>query len=143
MESLIALVSVTSAAFMAGGLWIIQVVHYPLLGEVPVKSIIEISRRHQNLIIRVVGPVMVIEAASSAATLLVVPSSALPIAFINLFFLAVAVYVTMFHAVPLHAKIGRGNSELIPGLIKVNWIRTAAWSIRIPLGVLLVTQINS
>ena len=142
MESLIALVSVTSAAFMAGVLWIIQVVHYPLLGEVPVKSIIEISRRHQNLIIRVVGPVMVIEAASSAATLLVVPS-ALPIAFINLFFLAVAVYVTMFHAVPLHAKIGRGNSELIPGLIKVNWIRTAAWSIRIPLGVLLVTQINS
>ncbi|MDE0846911.1 MAG: hypothetical protein ACJ05G_10535 [Actinomycetota bacterium] len=140
MESLIVLASVTSAAFMAGVLWIIQVVHYPLLREVPVKSIVEISHRHQSLIIRVVGPVMVIEAASSALAFLVVPSDALPIAFISFCFLAVAVSVTLFQAVPLHAKIGRGESELIPKLIKVNWIRTAAWSIRIPLGALLVNQ---
>ena len=86
---------------------------------------------------------MVIEAASSAAALLVVSSNVMPIALLNFFFLAVAVYVTIFHAVPLHAKIGRGESELIPGLIKVNWIRTAAWSMRIPLGVLLVAQVSS
>ena len=143
MELLIVSVAVTSAAFMAGLLWVIQVVHYPLLREVQVESIIEISQRHQNLITKVVGPAMVIEAASSAAALLVVSSNVMPIALLNFFFLAVAVYVTIFHAVPLHAKIGRGESELIPGLIKVNWIRTAAWSMRIPLGVLLVAQVSS
>jgi len=83
---------------------------------------------------------MVIEAASSALAFLVVPSDALPIALISFCFLVVAVSVTLFQAVPLHAKIGRGESELIPKLIKVNWIRTAAWSIRIPLGAVLVNQ---
>lgn len=128
---------------MSGVLWVVQVVHYPLLREVSVESIIEISHRHQNLITKVVGPAMVVEAASSAATLLIVPSNVIPIALVNFCFLLIAVYVTIFHAVPLHAKIGRGESGSIPALIKVNWIRTAAWSMRIPLGVLLVTQISS
>ena len=65
MTSSLALITLAAAAFMAGVLWVIQVVHYPLLGEVADDSITRIATKHQGLITWVVGPVMVVEASSS------------------------------------------------------------------------------
>jgi uncharacterized membrane protein len=71
----LALIALTTASFMAGVLWVIQIVHYPLLGEVPDASVARVALRHQRLITRVVGPTMVIEAVSSLLVLLLVPQS--------------------------------------------------------------------
>ena len=140
MIPVLALIALTTAAFMAGVLWVIQIVHYPLLGEVPDASVARVALRHQRLITRVVGPTMVIEAVSSLLVLLLVPQSLFFMALMSFSFLLLAVGVTVFQAVPLHSRIAHGTSRLIPRLIHINWTRTVAWSLRIPCGALIVYQ---
>ena len=138
MTTVIPIVALTSAAFMSGVLWLVQIVHYPLLGEVSDAAIREISSRHQKLITRVVGPIMVIEAVSSLFVLVLHPNQGLYLVFAAMALLVVAILVTMLQAIPLHSQIAKGNSHLIPRLIRINWARTTAWSLRIPLGILIV-----
>ena len=75
MTPLLALVALAAASFMAGVLWVIQIVHYPLLGEVPDASIARVALRHQSLITRVVGPIMIVEVISSLLLLVIVPQN--------------------------------------------------------------------
>ncbi|MFL2986997.1 MAG: hypothetical protein ACJZ57_07125 [Candidatus Poriferisodalaceae bacterium] len=140
MSPLVALVALATASFMAGVLWVIQIVHYPLLDEVPDSSIERVALRHQRLITRVVGPTMIVEAISSLWILLLVPESLFYLALASFTLLLIAVGVTIFQAVPLHSRIAQGTSHLIPRLIQINWPRTVAWSLRIPCGALLVYQ---
>ena len=42
-------------AFMAGVLWLVQIVHYPLLGAVSGNEATDIAIRHQTLITRSLG----------------------------------------------------------------------------------------
>jgi len=141
MTSSLALISLAASAFMAGVLWVIQVVHYPLLGEVAEESISKIATKHQGLITRVVGPIMVIEAGSSFLLLLQWPEEAILESLAGFALLLVAIVVTVFQAVPLHSKIATGRAELIPKLLRINWTRTAAWSLRIPFGTLVAYQV--
>ena len=128
VTSSLALITLAAAAFMAGVLWVIQVVHYPLLGEVADDSITKIATKHQGLIIWVVGPVMVIEAASSLLLLLLLPTEVVVPSLVAFGLLVTAVSVTVFQAVPLHSKIAAGRADLIPKLVRINWTRTVAWT---------------
>jgi len=141
MTSSLALISLAAAAFMAGVLWIIQVVHYPLLGEVAEDSITKIATKHQALITWLVGPIMVIEAASSILLLLSWPTEAILSSLVGFGLLLVAIVVTAFQAVPLHSKIAAGRADLIPKLVRINWTRTVAWSLRIPFGTVVAYQV--
>jgi len=141
MTSSLALISLAAAAFMAGVLWIIQVVHYPLLGEVAEDSITKIATKHQALITWLVGPIMVIEAASSILLLLSWPTEAILSSLVGFGLLALAIVVTAFQAVPLHSKIAAGRADLIPKLVRINWTRTVAWSLRIPFGTVVAYQV--
>ena len=140
MESLIALTALATAAFMAGVLWLVQIVHYPLLGAVPNEDIQTIALRHQTLITRVVGPAMIIEAAASAMLIFVGPTTSRSLSIVGFLLLGIAVAVTVFKADPLHARIAQGKAYLIPQLIRINWTRTIAWTLRIPVGALVVHQ---
>ena len=154
MESLIALTALATAAFMAGVLWLVQIVHYPLLGAdsgrfeptypllgaVPNEDVQTIALRHQTLITRVVGPAMIVEAAASAMLLFVGPMTSRSLSIVGFLLLGIAVAVTIFQAVPLHARIAQGKAYLIPQLIRINWTRTIAWTLRIPVGALVVHQ---
>ena len=141
MTSSLALIALAAAAFMAGVLWVIQVVHYPLLEEVADDSITRIATKHQGLITWVVAPIMVIEATSSFLLLLRWPTEAIFEALIGFCLLIVAVGVTVFQAVPLHSKIANGRADLIPKLVRINWTRTVAWSLRVPFGAVVAYQI--
>ena len=140
MTPLLALIALAAASFMAGVLWVIQIVHYPLLGAVPDASIARVALRHQSLITRVVGPTMTVEVISSLLLLLIVPQSLSIMALVPFVLLLIAVGVTIFQAVPLHSRIAQGMSHLIPRLIQINWARTITWSLRIPCGALIVYQ---
>jgi len=141
MTSSLALISLAASAFMAGVLWVIQVVHYPLLGEVAEDSITKIATKHQALITWLVGPIMVIEAASSILLLLSWPTEAILSSLVGFGLLLVAIVVTAFQAVPLHSKIAAGRADLIPKLVRINWTRTVAWSLRIPFGTVVAYQV--
>ncbi|MBR81011.1 MAG: hypothetical protein CL444_04370 [Acidimicrobiaceae bacterium] len=140
MEPLLSLTALASAAFMAGVLWLVQIVHYPLLGAVSGNEATDIAIRHQTLITRVVGPAMVIEALATGGILLVGPAESKIAGFIGFALLSVAVAVTIFRAVPLHVRIAQGQSHLVPELIRINWTRTVAWTLRIPVGVVVAHQ---
>ena len=141
MTSSLALITLAAAAFMAGVLWVIQVVHYPLLGEVADDSITRIATKHQGLITWVVGPVMVVEASSSLLLLFRWPTEVIVPSLIAFGLLAIAVSVTVFQAVPLHSKSAAGQVDLIPKLLRSNWTRTVAWTLRIPFGTIVAYQV--
>ena len=140
MEPLLSLTALAGAAFMAGVLWLVQIVHYPLLGAVSGDEATSIAVRHQTLISRVVGPAMVSEAVATGMILLVGPADSKMVGFIGFALLCVALAVTVFRAVPLHVRIAQGQSQLIPELIRINWTRTVAWTLRIPVGAVAAHQ---
>ena len=125
---------------MAGVIWLIQVVHYPVLGEVGKDSIVRISVKHQKLITRVVVPAMVLEALATGYLFLLIPQKALLPSVFACLLLMLASLVTAFKAVPLHSRIARGESHLISELLRVNWVRTAAWTLKLPLTALAAQQ---
>ena len=125
-------VNLAAAAFMTGLIWFVQVVHYPLLASVPNEISAGTSLQHQRLTGRVVGPVMAVEFATALHLVLSPPRGLGPwwpsAAFA---FLAIALATTVFYSVPLHARMANGQ-DLVASkrLINSNWIRTAAWSSR-------------
>ena len=83
---------------------------------------------------------MVIEAVATGMILLVGPADSKIAGFIGFALLCVALAVTVFRAVPLHVRIAQGQSQLIPELIRINWTRTVAWTLRIPVGAVAAHQ---
>ena len=83
---------------------------------------------------------MVIEAVATGMILLVGPADSKMVGFIGFALLCVALAVTVFRAVPLHVRIAQGQSQLIPELIRINWTRTVAWTLRIPVGAVAAHQ---
>lgn len=117
---------------MFGIIWLIQLVHYPLMHWGDSKSFGAMSRFNQERTSWVVGGPMLIEAGCAVG--LLVSDGALrhsawywvTIALLLLIWISTASYL-----VPLHRRLLRGfDVELIDGLVRRNWIRTAAWSLR-------------
>ena len=141
LTSLLA-INLFAASFMAGLLWFVQVVHYPLLADVPDDISANAAVRHQKLTGRVVGPVMAVEVVSAVALAVAPPGEQWQAwLLIALVLLLVALGVTIFVSVPLHAKMAAGQTgPVTQRLVLSNWIRTTAWSGRAILLTLLVVR---
>ena len=141
LTSLLA-INLFAASFMAGLLWFVQVVHYPLLANVPADLTANTAVRHQKLTGRVVGPVMAVEVGSAVALAVAPPGGQWQAwLLIALVLLLVALGVTIFVSVPLHAKMAAGqNGPVTQRLVLSNWIRTTAWSGRAILLTLLAIR---
>jgi hypothetical protein len=117
--------------FMCGVIWFVQVVHYPLFGSVTAEAFAAYERRNTRLTTLVVGPVMVVEALSALA-LTVGPlarGGAAPV--VGLALLAGIWLSTFLLQVPAHAVLERGfDARAHRRLVRTNWIRTAAWTAR-------------
>ncbi|MFM8818912.1 MAG: hypothetical protein ACKOHI_13805, partial [Phycisphaerales bacterium] len=61
--------SLASSWFMAGLIWVVQVVHYPLFGRVGSEGFAAYESAHARLITPIVGPAMLVELVSSIALL--------------------------------------------------------------------------
>lgn len=126
---LILLLHAAATWFMAGVIWFVQVVHYPLMARVGPDGWCDYERRHMRRTTWVVAPVMLIEAATAVLILLASPRAALPWAGVGLL---IAVWVSTFAVqVPLHARLERGFDVAIHRrLVRSNWLRTLAWTAR-------------
>lgn len=127
---------------MVGLIWMVQVVHYPLLALVGVDRAPEIAKEHQRRTGIVVGPAMVVEGVSTLGLLVWRPSEVwwiLP--WLNGVFLAVALGCTVFLSVPLHEKMANNPDNGVgQRLVVTNWPRTIAWSLRGAVCILMVAQ---
>lgn len=117
----------SSALFMTGLIWFVQVVHYPLLAKVGAGSV-AYQAAHMTRTTWVVAAPMLAEAGSCVALLLLAvgptwqrwPSTVL---------LAIVWAATAFLLVPAHDALARGFDPAVHDrLVAANWIRTAAWT---------------
>ena len=114
---------------MTGLIWFVQIVHYPLFPLAAEDDFPTFAAAHQQRTTWVVGPLMILEAVT--ATLLLF-SSYSPIA-VRLGWLALlSIWLsTALVQVPLHQRLSSGFDRLIARrLVRTNWWRTAAWSVR-------------
>lgn len=130
------------ASFMAGLIWFVQIVHYPLFLHAGSEAWCSYHVRHTRQTTWVVAPAMLAELAAAVA-LVAMPNPARPLfAWLALALLVVVWLSTFFWQVPLHNKLSAGcNPRLIRELCLGNWLRTFAWSLRaVVLAVAVVAQ---
>jgi hypothetical protein len=121
---------------MAGLIWFVQVVHYPLLAAVGPERFPEYTRRHADRTRWVVAPPMLVEGVT--AVWLVARPAAVPgwAAWLGLGLAAVNWVSTAAVQIPCHTRLARGFDRAVHRrLVRTNWVRTAAWTAR---GVLAV-----
>jgi hypothetical protein len=118
--------------FLCGLIWTVQLVHYPLFARVGSDSFTGYEQEHQKRISRIVAPAMLLELGTALA-LLVRQPEALPrwAPSAGLTLIAAIWMSTALGAVPQHRRLSSGFSESALGrLLRANWQRTAAWSLR-------------
>lgn len=127
---------------MVGVIWMVQVVHYPMMSEYSAIAPVRAAADHQRRITPVVGPLMAAEGVTAVILLVDRPATmgALP-AWIAAALLGLALLSTIALQVPLHSRLAEGHDEKVAlRLITTNWLRTAAWTFRgLVLAVVLAT----
>lgn len=136
------LVHALLAAFMAGLIWTIQIVHYPLFPHAAGPGWPAFHARHSARITWIVGPVMAAETAL-AVWLAVAP----PVGVDRALTLTAVVLLGVVHlttaglSVPAHNALTDGFAAgPHRRLVATNWLRTAGWSARAVLAVVIVHQ---
>ncbi len=132
VNSTILLVHACVTWFLVGLIWLIQVVHYPLMKMVGREEFVPYSLRHQQAITPVVGISMLLEVATAAFLLIQDPNLRRSSWFLAACVLLVVIWAsTAFWQVPLHRDLLNGHvTERVERLISSNWLRTIAWSVR-------------
>lgn len=117
---------------MVGLIWFVQIVHYPLFAQVGTNLFAEYETAHSRLTTWVVGPPMLVEAATAFVLLLAKPERIPAI----LVWLGVALVLVIWLStallqVPQHEILTRGfATDAHRFLVISNWIRTVAWTAR-------------
>lgn len=128
------------SAVMLGVILFVQVVHYPAFLQIEAERFPEFEKSHQLRTSLVVLPAMLIEAFSGLSLFLLHGGRFHSLEFAaSLLLLGVCWFSTFLVQVPIHSKLEAGFDEaLIQKLVRTNWIRTAGWSLRFILLLLLV-----
>lgn len=113
---------------MAGLIWFVQLVHYPLMSRLGRDQWPGYERAHQARTTWIVAPLMLAELATAVA-LLALTDDPLPRAGAALL---VVLWVSTFAVqVPLHLRLARGFDPAVHrALVGSNWLRTLCWTAR-------------
>lgn len=131
METWLAAVSAGMSGVMCGLVWFVQVVHYPLMGEVG-RGGDEAWRRyhagHSRLTTWVVAPVMLAELGTALGLVWLLGGEGVWVWWQA--GLAVGVWgVTFGVQVPQHGRLGRGyDAGVLRRLVLGNWVRVLLWT---------------
>ena len=126
---ILSLIHLISTAIIVGIIWVIQVVHYPSFYFIERDEYVSFQKFHMDKISYIVVPVMLIESISGFILIYNELNTVLLISMILLFFIWV---LTGIFFVPIHQKLSSGyQEELVEKLVKINWVRTIFWTIRL------------
>jgi len=127
--TLAVLVHAAATLAMTGLIWFVQIVHYPLFARVGPDGFAAYAHQHTRRTGYVVGPLMLMEAAT--ALLLLVLLRDQPLVWTGLALLALIWGSTFLVQVPHHRRLATGFDRVIhPRLVLTNWVRTVAWTLR-------------
>lgn len=141
---IVVLASVASTLFMAGVIWFVQLVHYPLFASVGQRQFAHYETEHAGRTTSIVAPVMLIEAATSVLLLWIRPDViSIEIAAAGLLLTGLIWGSTFAMQVPLHARLSIGfEPALHKSLVATNWVRTLAWTGRAWLALLMIVRLG-
>lgn len=145
MSSAIVWSHLVATIYLVGLIWTIQIVHYPLMGQVDREGFEDYHRLHSTRIAWIVILPMVIELFTAAVLVIATPvgvARVLPVAGLVL---AVLVWVSTFAVqVPLHRALARGfDTATHRRLVRSNWVRTIGWSLRAIVAVSIAVQASA
>jgi hypothetical protein len=129
------ILNLLASAAMAAIVWFVQVVHYPLFSHILSRET-GVADYHADNVRRtrpVVLVPMVVEAASASWLAAFSPAGiGRGPAVAGLVLVGVAILSTALVQVPLHARLRSADvsPETVDALVRSNWIRTVAWSLR-------------
>ena len=132
MVLLVLLAQVFSTIYMTGLIWFVQVVHYPLHGEVGVEQFQRYQELHMKWTSLVVMPPMIIELVTTLYFLFIPhPEISHRVWIFGAAMLGVVWISTGLLQVPAHSSLIEEFSILNhQKLVNYNWIRTLFWSAR-------------
>jgi hypothetical protein len=121
-----------STVFMAGVIWFVQVVHYPLFARVGPEVFRQYEQEHTSMTGFVVIPPMLIEAGTLALLWIYRPAGVSSSMMLLGTAPLVAIWASTFLLqVPCHEILSQGFDEsAYKRLVSSNWIRTWGWSFR-------------
>jgi hypothetical protein len=142
MTGIVVSIHLVATFYMLGLIWLVQIVHYPLLAKVGKEYFIAYEQAHTQWITPVVAIPMFAELFTGLFLLADKPAWLPQWANILSILLIAAVWLsTIFIQVPLHNQLLNGfNQAAHFWLVTTNWIRTAAWTLRSILWLYLILQ---
>lgn len=134
------LANLGSSLAMTGLIWFVQIVHYPLFASVGAREFAGYEKKHEQLTTLVVGPPMLIEAASALGLVFLAQGRLAAWAvWVGLALVALIWLSTAAIQVPCHSRLKAGFNSLIHRkLVRSNWIRTVLWTLRSCLALFLI-----
>lgn len=117
---------------MTGVIWLIQVIHYPLFKYVGENTFKDYHKGHIQKTTLVIAIPMILELITAVYLLIRYDVYRNSYAFlIASSILALIWFITFLVSVPKHDILSNGHNEsAIAALVKTNWLRTFAWTIR-------------
>ena len=123
---------ILATLYMTGLIWFVQLVHYPLFAKVGADGFAAYEAAHtQRTSVAVMGAMLV--ELGTAVGLVWTRSVAVTSteAWIGLGLVGVIWASTFFLQVPAHTRLGQGfDAATAARLVRTNWIRTIAWTLR-------------
>jgi uncharacterized membrane protein len=130
---LVSLLHAAVTAFMAGLIWMVQLVHYPLFDRVEPGAFPDFHAAHSRRIALIVVPAMTLEALLALLLVLRPPEGVPPwLAGAGLLLVVVNSLSTALLQVPLHRRLAREfDPSAHRALVLTNTVRTSGWSVRV------------
>lgn len=132
LSKLMFLAHLAATFFMTGLIWFVQVVHYPLFAATGKDNFSAYEQRHTAHTTWAVAPPMLVEAATAVLLFWFHPAGIATWQLsAGLALIAIIWLSTAFLQVPYHELLAKGFEPAVHDrLVRTNWIRTAAWSLR-------------
>lgn len=126
------LANAAATLVMAGVIWFVQVVHYPLLALAGEEGFADLAAAHQRRTGWVVGPPMAVEGVTALALVAWRPDGVPAGAAWAGAALVAAIWATTWAMqVPRHRELAAGWDPVAHGaLVRGNWLRTVLWTAR-------------
>ena len=135
------LANLMTTCALIGLIWTVQIAVYPLYARIDPASFPAWHAAWMRRITVVVGPLMLAEAAAAVWLLLAPPPTlCAPAPYVAFVLMFVNWLATAFLLVPCHRRLEEGfDAEAHGRLVRLNWIRTLAWSAR---GIVLLIAVS-